>query len=324
MKNNSKLIIGLLLVLAVGLFAYYYSTKDKEPFKSADKSILGCYVAKLDKDIYVLNIQTEEKGNVSGILAFNNYQKDSSSGTFKGTFKDDILLGEYSFDSEGMHSDRQVIFKKSDNNFIQGFGPVKMVDGKETFENVPVTYDPKSTFVKSENCKENFTDKNEVFSFDYNPFFKKIEGDSQTLSNDWKLNSKEKGILLGSIIVPKSYMDKTNFSDARMTVGRSTDPMSIRNCIIPSLNETKKEIKTIGGYPFTKFTFNEAGAGNLYETTSYRGIADGDCYVVEYTIHSTNIGNYSPDQGIGEFDKAKIENDLEDIIKSFKFLISSD
>ena len=79
----------------------------------------------------------------------------------------------------------------------------------------------------------------------------------------------------------------------------------------------------IDDHPFSKFTLNDAGAGNLYETTSYRGLFDGDCYAIEYTIHSTNIGNYSPDQGVKEFDKVKVQEELEKILDSFKFLISS-
>ena len=76
----------------------------------------------------------------------------------------------------------------------------------------------------------------------------------------------------------------------------------------------------IHGIPFTKFTFSDAGAGNLYETVSYRTKRGGECYVVEYTIHSTNIGMYSPDQGIKEFDRAKVVNMLEKMAKSFRFL----
>jgi hypothetical protein len=74
------------------------------------------------------------------------------------------------------------------------------------------------------------------------------------------------------------------------------------------------------GIPFTKFTFSDAGAGNLYETTSYRTKRGDECYVVEYTIHSSNIGMYSPDQGIKEFDKDKITKMLDRMVRSFQFL----
>ena len=38
------------------------------------------------------------------------------------------------------------------------------------------------------------------------------------------------------------------------------------------------------------------------------------------TIHSTNIGNYDPSQGISEFDKTNVTNVLETIAGSFMFL----
>jgi hypothetical protein len=105
----------------------------------------------------------------------------------------------------------------------------------------------------------------------------------------------------------------------------STDPTAIQKCLAETeASDIDLGKVTLGGYPFEKFTSNGAGAGNFYETTSYKGIVDGDCYAVEYTIHSTNIGNYSPDQGITEFDQIKIQNEIDQIIKSFKFTVNSD
>ncbi len=293
-----------------------------ESTEVVSSSIKGCYVAHLSKDVYTLIIRSENGEAVSGVISYNNYQKDSSSGSIKGIFANDILLADYVFDSEGMKSNRQVIFKRVGDSFIQGFGNVKTVDGKEVFDNISnVTYDSKSTFVKSEDCKESFTDSNKTFSYKYNSFWKNIEGD-RTPTLDWNIDSKVKGMLLSRVLIPKTYMPNTNFSDAKLTVGASTDQSTIKNCTAGTAGNVKSEA-TVSGYPFIKFTTGDAGAGNFYETTSYRGLLDGDCYVIEYTIHSTNIGNYSPDQGIKEFDKAKIVKELEDVIKSFKFLVNS-
>lgn len=171
-----------------------------------------------------------------------------------------------------------------------------------------------------------FTDSNNTFSFDYNSLFESIEG-NRVPTLDWKLNAKQKGLLLAQVIIPKEYMTSTNFSGAKLTVGASTDSTEIKNCLIPVIaNEVVKpdgEV-VISGYPFKKSTSREGAAGNFYETISYRGIIDGDCYVIEYTVHSINIGNYSPDQGVKEFDKSKIIDELEKIVKSFKSLINSD
>lgn len=331
MRNNSKIIMFIIVIAVLGAFVYYLNnTKapvtEENPSVAKEDSLVGCYVAHLSKDVYTLNIQSSNNTEVIGALAYNNYQKDSSSGSFKGTFQNDILLGKYSFDSEGSHSERQVIFKKIGDNFIQGFGPAKLVDGEETFDPISsVVYDSNSTFKKSNDCLEKFVDSNNILSFEHNPFFQHIEGINY-LSTDWKLEAKEKGVLLASVIIPRTYMPNTNFSDARLTIGRSTTASAIKSCTIVSTTngEVKDGTGTISGYPFDKFNFNDAGAGNFYETTSYRGIVDGDCYVVEYTIHSTNIGNYSPDQNIKEFNKSVIQSNLEKIIQSLRFNINSD
>jgi len=339
MKNNIKLILVLLVVIIVGAVIYSSGKRaEPEPAVVGDSpiatndDITGCYVARLAKDVYTLSIDTYNDGAFSGRLAYNNYQKDSSSGAFGGTYTDGILLGNYSFDSEGTRSNSQLIFKKEGYSFIQGFGPSKMEGDKSVFvDTSKVSYDPKSTFIKSDNCLGHFTDSNKVFSFDYNAFFKVFEGDTQTPVIDWRQNSdsKIKGILLATLSIPRGFMPDTNFSDTRFTVGRSTDPLAIKNCLVDT--EQNKENKvpaptkvTISGYPFMKFSSNGAGAGNFYETTSYRGIVDGDCYAIDYTIHSTNLGNYSPEQGIKQFDKTKIEAELSKIINSFKFIINSD
>ena len=335
MTKFAKILFSVAIIIILLFIGVFYSVKDKKvvedivvvPIPVEVSSIKGCYVSKLAKDIYVLNIQSENNGMVSGMLAYNNYQKDSSSGSFSGTFSNNILLGNYSFDSEGMRSNRQVIFNRVEGNFIQGFGPAKTVDDKEVFENLSaVTYDPKLVFVKSDDCSISFKDSNNIFTFDYNSFWKIMEGE-KIPTIDWSTNTQDKGLVLARVLVQKTYMPGTNFSDAKFTVGRSTDVKAIKSCLTPVLsNEVVKsdgEVK-ISGYSFKKSTSREGAAGNFYETTNYRGIVDGDCYAIGYTIHSTNIGNYSPDQGIKEFDRTKIVSELEKIVKSFKFIINSD
>jgi len=326
MTKNAKTIFLILIILVLGGLLYYSKKVDKSSDPSSNSfSPLGCYVARIDKDIYTLVIEEEKEGKVSGKLAYNNFEKDSSSGTLVGNYEDEVLLGNYLFTSEGMESDREVIFKRSGENFIQGFGPVNSFGGKETFKDISeVTYNPSHTFTKSPDCLEHFTDRAQTVSFDYNSFFAAREGD-KTATVDWILNGQQKGLLLASLFVPKAYLPNTNFSDAHLTVGRSSDPNAINECTSHLTgNEEDGESLDVGGYPFTKFTLHDAGAGNLWETTSYRGIVDGDCYVAEYTIHSTNIANYADDQKIKEFDKSKIENELENTIKSIKFLVNSD
>ncbi len=172
----------------------------------------------------------------------------------------------------------------------------------------------------TKSCTLDFADSNKVFSYEYNSLFTANEGQN-TPSINWRLNTTQMGVLLSKVSIPRTYMSNTNFSEAYLTVGRSADAKAVTSCLSASNGEVKDGTRTIDRGDFTKFTLSDAGAGNLYNTTSYRGIVDGYCYAIEYTIHSTNIGNYSPDQGIKEFDKTKIQSDLEKIISSFQFRI---
>ena len=165
-----------------------------------------------------------------------------------------------------------------------------------------------------------YTDASKTFSFSYPSQFV-LSGSDVGYSQDWMEQTTDLGLLLAVVNIPKSLMPGTNFGESKFTVGTSADPDAVKNCLVyTNGNLGAKEEVTIGNTKFTKITFSDAGAGNFYETTSYRTIRDNQCYAVEYTIHSSNIYNYSPDQGIKEFDKAKVTSILESMAQSFKFL----
>lgn len=146
MKNYIKIIFVIVVVIVVGGFVYYNKTKPvsvspspQTPIVVTD-SIVGCYVATLGKDVYSLKIIAQQGELFEGTLVFKNFEKDSSSGTFKGTYKGGILLGDYSFQSEGTNSLMQVIFKKSGDDFVRGYGDVT-ADGTRFADLNTINYD---------------------------------------------------------------------------------------------------------------------------------------------------------------------------------------
>lgn len=153
MNNNSKVIIIVVIVILIGLVIYFnHKRSDKEVLVPTQEPIVGCYVDHLGQDVYTLKIISQEFGNFNGTLSFKNFEKDSSSGSYIGTYNDGILLGEYSFRSEGMDSVRQVIFKKSGNSFIEGFGEYD--EAGDHFKDLDkISFDSNSTFVLSESCE---------------------------------------------------------------------------------------------------------------------------------------------------------------------------
>ena len=109
-------------------------------------NIVGCYVARITKDRFILDITEQADTKIKAKIAYLNYEKDSSTGSFIGTYEDGILDGIYSFRSEGMDSQREVIYRQVKNGFISGFGPIEFVGGLERLKR-PLDLSWNSTFI---------------------------------------------------------------------------------------------------------------------------------------------------------------------------------
>jgi hypothetical protein len=121
-------------------------------------------------------------------------------------------------------------------------------------------------------------------------------------------------------VLPKTSQPNTNLSDSWFTVGTSSDAQAIKDCLIPTNGERAKGTAVSNGVTYTKITFSDAGMSQYYDTTSYRALRNNHCYAIEYTIHSTSRGVYSPEQGIKEFDTKKVVDVFEVMAQSFVFL----
>lgn len=162
MKTSVKIVLGFGVSILVILSIYIVATQRSRSNVSnvvpsaivvvdsieEVEPVTGCYVATLGQDVYSLNIVEQKAPAVSGTLVFNNYEKDSSSGTFTGTYDNGILLGMYSFFSEGMDSVMQVIFQQTEEGFQRGFGPMDET-GTQFADLNDITYDNQYEFVKT-------------------------------------------------------------------------------------------------------------------------------------------------------------------------------
>jgi len=114
----------------------------------------GCFMGSLKQVRYYLTIQTQDGLNVTGNISIRNYQKDSSTGTFKGTFDGTVVTGVYTFSSEGTVSDRELFFKVSDGAILQGFGPVEEIGKTAKFVRpLAIIWDNSFLLKYSANCK---------------------------------------------------------------------------------------------------------------------------------------------------------------------------
>ena len=165
-----------------------------------------------------------------------------------------------------------------------------------------------------------FTSPDATFQFMYPNLFQ-ATGDTGELSQDWSSGTRHEGLVLAQVSISDTIQPQTNFRDAQFRVGASSDPEAVVECYTEGNGSVvQSEQMVLNGTSFTKITYGDAGAGNFYDTTSYRTVHADKCYVVEYTIHFTNIGNYSPDQGITEFDEDMVKGMLDAMAQSFIFL----
>lgn len=130
------------------------------------------------------------------------------------------------------------------------------------------------------------------------------------------------GFTVLTLTVPKPFQPQTNFSEAVFKIGRSTDPKAVQSCttVSESSGEISSGTKNINGIQFATFKQTGAAAGNIYDGTSYRTVHGGQCYAVEYLIHSTQIANYPAEYHLHPFDEAKVASLLERIVGTFQFL----
>lgn len=94
----------------------------------------SCYQYINDKDTVSLSISGEAI-TVTGLLSYSYYQKDKSSGDIQGNMYGDTLIADYTFQSEGTTSVREIAFLKKDSTFVEGYGDVEEKEGKMIFKN---------------------------------------------------------------------------------------------------------------------------------------------------------------------------------------------
>lgn len=136
----------------------------------------------------------------------------------------------------------------------------------------------------------------------------------------WRANSGGvSGMTLFTLTVPKAFEPQTNFADAKFTIGKSNDAAAVKDCLTPDPSGGPGAATStvfVNGTNYTVFTASDAGAGNLYDSTSYRTVLDGACYAIEYTIHSTQLANYPASYGLTQFDEARVKDVLDRIVST--------
>ncbi|HEY5220600.1 MAG TPA: hypothetical protein VIJ29_00405 [Candidatus Paceibacterota bacterium] len=157
------------------------------------------------------------------------------------------------------------------------------------------------------------------FSIAYPLDFDTQDNYSATPSTDWRLDTNAPGIKYFMLTVPRAFEPQTNFAGATLTVGASGNDAAVSDCM--DLGEgVITSTTTINGTSFNVFMWFDEGAGNEYAITSYRTLHAGKCYVIEYSLHSSQIGNYPTSYDLQPFSEQQINSVMQNIVSTFKFM----
>lgn len=215
---------------------------------------------------------------------------------------------------------------------IIGFFFGKKLGEIEGFINAQSSIIPAQSYQISDNSNYHYNDvsswqidqSNTGWSILYPGGFDVSDIISKNPIQNWRQgNPSDVGFQPFILKISKLFEPQTNFEGATLTVGISDKPKAVAQCLVYDNNNDKSQnvtsTKTINGIDFTIFPLTDVGAGNIYQTTSYRTIHNGECVAIEYTIHSTNLENYPAEYKLQQFDENKLDNVFNLIISTFKF-----
>ena len=111
----------------------YQKTMEADQLVSKFETYL-CFAYYSKKDTAFMHININNNV-VTGTLEYAIFEKDANDGKIKGTVQGDTLLAQYTFNSEGVESTREVAFLKKGDDWQEGFGDVEDKQGSMVFKN---------------------------------------------------------------------------------------------------------------------------------------------------------------------------------------------
>lgn len=146
MNNICFLLVSIILLMLP-------ACKSKPQDTRVEEDILPehtCYLAVLGQDSIAMKIAFHDEA-VDGELHYNFFEKDKSHGTINGMLKGDTLFANYSFMAEGVNSSREVVFLKTGQGWVEGYGEMDSTGTK--FKNLAALDFSGKTILKETNCQ---------------------------------------------------------------------------------------------------------------------------------------------------------------------------
>ena len=126
---------NILIPIAILIIAFLFGLFQPKFFPSTSK-LQSCYHATVGDSSSLLQIKDPSADELTGELIFQNYEKDSSYGVFTGKFAADQLTIDFTFQSEGIESKRQIVLTKSGDELSgEGYTYKPVADCKKVLYN---------------------------------------------------------------------------------------------------------------------------------------------------------------------------------------------
>ena len=131
-----------------GSEAVHSNATETRPVGGKPLVLNGCYEMIMKQDTASLTLNVKDT-TVTGQLDYRWYEKDRNEGTLKGVLRNDKIYADYTFNSEGMTSVREVVFKIQDATLLQGTGELTEANGKIIYRDANnLSYDTTNPFIK--------------------------------------------------------------------------------------------------------------------------------------------------------------------------------
>ena len=161
MKNN-------LILITVVLSIFSCEKKNTEKIETGDSAdsisvaetaapvesstLQNCYIQVTGKDSVFISLD-DNLGTITGKMRYKNFEKDNSTGDIMGTKSGDTLKLNYTFQSEGSTSDREIYFLKKGDQLLEGIGEHSTEGSKEIYSNYAKIKFEQGNF-KQTDCKD--------------------------------------------------------------------------------------------------------------------------------------------------------------------------
>ena len=127
------------------------TSTNQSPAPEALSSLSGCYTMVQQRDTATLNLHVAGS-RVTGNLEYRRFEKDHNQGTIEGLVSDNMIVANYTFQSEGMMSVREVAFSIRNDSLFEGYGEIVVKNDTARYADTGLLKFMEKPFVKMPCC----------------------------------------------------------------------------------------------------------------------------------------------------------------------------